>query len=70
MLKELQDATVALSEIRFKLQSTGEKLQYTAFAKSQLARGFGNQARDHNCQERHKRQRKTGRERGLRTSAR
>jgi polysaccharide export outer membrane protein len=42
MLRELQDATVALSRIRFKLQSTGEKLQYTALAKSQLARGFGN----------------------------
>jgi polysaccharide export outer membrane protein len=42
MLQELQDATVALSKVRFKLQSTGEKLQYTALAKSQLARGFGN----------------------------
>jgi polysaccharide export outer membrane protein len=41
LLQELQDATVALSKIRFKLQSTGEKLQYTALAKSQLARGFG-----------------------------
>jgi polysaccharide export outer membrane protein len=38
----LQEATVTLSKIRFKLQSTGEKLQYTALAKSQLARGFGN----------------------------
>jgi polysaccharide export outer membrane protein len=42
LLRELQDATVAFSRIRFKLQSTGEKLQYTALAKSQLARGFGN----------------------------
>jgi polysaccharide biosynthesis/export protein len=42
VLRELQDTTVALSKIRFKLQSTGEKLQYTALAKSQLARGFGN----------------------------
>jgi polysaccharide biosynthesis/export protein len=41
LLRELQDTTVALSRIRFKLQSTGEKLQYTALAKSQLARGFG-----------------------------
>lgn len=41
MLRELQDATVALSRIRLKLESTGEKLQYTAFAKSQLAHGFG-----------------------------
>jgi polysaccharide export outer membrane protein len=42
ILRELQEATVALSKIRFKLQSTGEKLQYTALAKSQLVRGFGN----------------------------
>jgi polysaccharide export outer membrane protein len=42
VLRELQDATLALSTIRFKLQSTGEKLQYTALAKSQLARGLGN----------------------------
>jgi polysaccharide export outer membrane protein len=42
ILRELQEATVALSKIRFKLQSTGEKLQYTALAKSQLTRGFGN----------------------------
>jgi polysaccharide export outer membrane protein len=41
LLRELQDATVTLSKIRFKLQSTGEKLQYSALAKSQLARGFG-----------------------------
>jgi polysaccharide export outer membrane protein len=41
-LRELQEAIVALSKIRFKLQSTGEKLQYTALAKSQLTRGFGN----------------------------
>ena len=42
MLRELQESTVALSKTRFKLQSTGEKLQYTSLAKSQLARGFGN----------------------------
>jgi polysaccharide biosynthesis/export protein len=41
-LRELQEAIVALSKIRFKLQSTGEKLQYIALAKSQLARGLGN----------------------------
>ncbi|HLJ00662.1 MAG TPA: polysaccharide biosynthesis/export family protein [Bradyrhizobium sp.] len=41
MLRELQEATVALSKIRFKLQSTGEKLQYTALARSQLVRGMG-----------------------------
>lgn len=41
-LREMQEAIVALSKIRFKLQSTGEKLQYTALAKSQLARGLGN----------------------------
>src|SRR5216684_147763 len=42
MLRELQDATMAFSRIQFKLQSTGEKLQYTALAKSQLVRGLGN----------------------------
>jgi polysaccharide export outer membrane protein len=41
LLRELQEATLALNKIRFKLQSTGEKLQYTVLAKSQLARGFG-----------------------------
>ena len=41
LLRELQDANLALSKIRFKLQSTEEKLQYTTLAKSQLARGFG-----------------------------
>lgn len=41
-LRELQETIVTLSKIRFKLQSTGEKLQYTALAKSQLARGLGN----------------------------
>jgi polysaccharide export outer membrane protein len=41
LLRELQDATVMLSKIRYKLQSTGEKLEYTALAKSQLARGLG-----------------------------
>ena len=42
LLRELQEATLVLNKIRFKLQSTGEKLQYTTLAKSQLARGFGN----------------------------
>jgi len=42
MLKELQDTALAISKIQFKLQSTGEKLQYTSLAKSQLVRGFGN----------------------------
>jgi polysaccharide export outer membrane protein len=42
ILRELQDAIVSLSKTRFKLQSTGEKLQYTALAKSRLTRGFGN----------------------------
>jgi polysaccharide export outer membrane protein len=41
LLRELQDATVMLSKIRSKLQSTGEKLLYTTLAKSQLARGLG-----------------------------
>lgn len=42
LLRALQDATVTLSKVRSKLQSIGEKLQYTALAKSQLASGFGN----------------------------
>lgn len=42
LLRELQDTSLALNKIRFKLQSTEEKLQYTSLAKSQLARGFGN----------------------------
>jgi polysaccharide biosynthesis/export protein len=41
LLRELQDATVTLSKIRFKLQSTGEKLQYTVLAKSQMSQGLG-----------------------------
>ncbi len=41
LLRELEDATLALNKIRFKLQSTEEKLQYTALARSQLKRGFG-----------------------------
>jgi polysaccharide biosynthesis/export protein len=42
LLRELEDATAALSTIRSKLQSVGEKLQYAGLAKSQLARGIGN----------------------------
>ena len=44
MLRELQDTSVKLNEIREKLQSVGEKLQYTAMVRSQLARGAGNKA--------------------------
>jgi polysaccharide export outer membrane protein len=43
LLRELQDAEMKLSEIRAKLQSTAEKLQYTSIAKSQLVRGGGSQ---------------------------
>jgi polysaccharide biosynthesis/export protein len=43
LLRERQDAEMKLSEIRAKLQSTAEKLQYTSIAKSQLIRGGGNQ---------------------------
>jgi polysaccharide export outer membrane protein len=41
LLRELLDATVALSKVRSKLQSTGEKIYYTVAAKSQLANGSG-----------------------------
>jgi polysaccharide biosynthesis/export protein len=39
LLRELQDTSVSLNQIREKLQSVGEKLQYTAMVRSQLARG-------------------------------
>jgi polysaccharide export outer membrane protein len=44
LLKELQDANVALNETRAKLQSVGEKLQYTAMVRSQLVQGAGDKA--------------------------
>ena len=46
LLRELQDTSVRLNQIREKLQSVGEKLQYTAMVRSQLARGAGNKAGD------------------------
>jgi polysaccharide export outer membrane protein len=39
LLRELQDTSVKLNQIREKLQSVGEKLQYTSMVRSQLARG-------------------------------
>ncbi|QHO72369.1 exopolysaccharide biosynthesis protein [Bradyrhizobium sp. CCBAU 051011] len=39
LLRELQDTSVKLNQIRERLQSVGEKLQYTAMVRSQLARG-------------------------------
>jgi polysaccharide export outer membrane protein len=39
LLRELQDTSVKLNQIREKLQSVGEKLQYTAMVRSQLVRG-------------------------------
>lgn len=39
--QELQDVTVKLNQIRAKLQSVGEKIQYTALVRSQLVRGTG-----------------------------
>lgn len=44
LLRELQDATVKINEIRQKLQSVSEKIQYTAMVRSQLVRGFGDRA--------------------------
>lgn len=41
LLRELQDTSVRLNQIREKLQSVGDKLQYTAMVRSQLARGAG-----------------------------
>lgn len=43
LLRELQDSNLKLSEIRAKLQSTAEKLQYMTIVKSQFVRGSGNQ---------------------------
>jgi polysaccharide biosynthesis/export protein len=42
LLRELQDTSVKLNQIREKLQSVGDKLQYTAMVRSQLARGARN----------------------------
>jgi polysaccharide export outer membrane protein len=44
LLREQQDTGVRLNEIRGKLQSVGEKIQYTAMVRSQLVRGVGNKA--------------------------
>ena len=41
LLRELQDTSVKLNQIREKLQGVGEKLQYTAMVRSQLVRGAG-----------------------------
>jgi polysaccharide biosynthesis/export protein len=41
LLRELQDTSVKLNQIRERLQSVGEKLQYTAMVRSQLVRGAG-----------------------------
>ncbi|WP_426424226.1 polysaccharide biosynthesis/export family protein [Bradyrhizobium genosp. A] len=44
LLRELQDTSVRLNQIREKLQSVGEKLQYTTMVRSQLVRGAGTNA--------------------------
>jgi polysaccharide biosynthesis/export protein len=44
LLRELQDASLALNDTRAKLQGVGEKLQYTAMVRSQLVRGAGDKA--------------------------
>jgi polysaccharide biosynthesis/export protein len=44
LLRELQEASVTLSDTRAKLQSVGEKLQYTAMVRSQLVQGTGDKA--------------------------
>ena len=44
LLSELVDTSVKLNETREKLQSAGEKLEYTAMVRSQLARGGDNNA--------------------------
>jgi polysaccharide biosynthesis/export protein len=44
LLRELQDANVSLDEIRVKLQSVGEKLQYVATVRSQFVPGASDNA--------------------------
>ncbi|WP_431016232.1 polysaccharide biosynthesis/export family protein [Bradyrhizobium pachyrhizi] len=41
LFRELQETSLKLNQIREKLQSVGEKLQYTSMVRSQLARGSG-----------------------------
>lgn len=41
LLRDLQDANVKLAEVRAKLQSTSEKLQYATLVRSQFVRGGG-----------------------------
>lgn len=41
LFRELQDTSLRLNQIRERLQSVGEKLQYTAMVRSQLAGGGG-----------------------------
>lgn len=41
LLRELQETSVRLNQIREKLQSVAEKIQYTAMVRSQLVRGAG-----------------------------
>jgi polysaccharide export outer membrane protein len=41
LLRELQDNSVRLNQLRERLQSVGEKIQYTAMVRSQLVRGAG-----------------------------
>ncbi len=43
LLRELQDTVVKLNQIREKLQSVSEKLQYTSMVRSQLVRGASNE---------------------------
>ncbi|MEH2627780.1 polysaccharide export outer membrane protein [Bradyrhizobium sp. AZCC 1719] len=44
LLRELQDTSVKLNQIREKLQSVAEKIQYTAMVRSQLVRGADTRA--------------------------
>jgi polysaccharide export outer membrane protein len=41
LLRELQGTSLRLNQIRERLQSVGEKIQYTAMVRSQLVRGAG-----------------------------
>lgn len=41
LLRELQDTSLRLNQVRERLQAVGEKIQYTAMVRSQLVRGAG-----------------------------
>ncbi|MHC2373576.1 polysaccharide export outer membrane protein [Bradyrhizobium diazoefficiens] len=70
LFRELQDTSLKLNQIRERLQSVGEKLQYTAMVRSQLAGRRRQQAGHRHHPERRKRARTDCCERRHRVAAR